>query len=233
MLELSLQISASANLPYQALCVRLDRSQQGVAPRTCLSARPVKPRPANGSPRMGPNGRPMTPNGGRSMSPVQGRPMSPAVGPGPRPQSPASSNGASRPGTAHSNRALSPLSPGQGAMMPQNSKQMAPGQFNQAPRPLSPGPVTRGPNMQQPPRSQPPGPSMQQPIRSQSPGPYGAKSGPAPMSTSQRRRSNSTGAVQARRDSPPGSSPLGREDAMPGWKPPKPQAQNRTPGVAF
>ncbi|MCJ1479762.1 hypothetical protein MMC13_008448 [Lambiella insularis] len=28
----------------QALCIRLDRSQQGVAPRTCLSARPVKPR---------------------------------------------------------------------------------------------------------------------------------------------------------------------------------------------
>ena len=28
----------------QALCVRLDRSQQGVAPRTCLSTRPVKPR---------------------------------------------------------------------------------------------------------------------------------------------------------------------------------------------
>lgn len=28
----------------QALCIRLDRSAQGVAPRTCLSARPVKPR---------------------------------------------------------------------------------------------------------------------------------------------------------------------------------------------
>lgn len=29
---------------FQALCIRLDRSAQGVAPRTCLSARPVKPR---------------------------------------------------------------------------------------------------------------------------------------------------------------------------------------------
>lgn len=210
----------SANLLYQALCVRLDRSQQGVAPRTCLSARPVKPRPANGSPRMGPNGRPMTPNDGRPMSPAQSRPMSPAGGPGARPRSPASSNGPSRPGTAHSNRALSPPSHGQVAMMPQNSNQMAPGQFNQAPRPLSPGPVTRGPN-------------TQQPKRSQSPGPYGASSGPAPMSPNQRRRSNSAGAVQARRNSPPGSSPLGREDPMPGWKPPKPPAQNRTPGVAF
>ncbi|PBP27228.1 SH3 domain protein [Diplocarpon rosae] len=28
-----------------ALCIRLDRSKQGVAPRTCLSTRPVKPRP--------------------------------------------------------------------------------------------------------------------------------------------------------------------------------------------
>ena len=29
---------------FQALCIRLDRSQQGVAPRSCLSTRPVKPR---------------------------------------------------------------------------------------------------------------------------------------------------------------------------------------------
>ncbi|KAG7287384.1 hypothetical protein NEMBOFW57_006895 [Staphylotrichum longicolle] len=31
-----------------ALCIRLDRSQQGVVPRTCLSTRPVKPRPQQG-----------------------------------------------------------------------------------------------------------------------------------------------------------------------------------------
>ncbi|GAB1319424.1 hypothetical protein MFIFM68171_09634 [Madurella fahalii] len=40
-----------------ALCIRLDRSQQGVVPRTCLSTRPVKPRPAQvggGSLRGGP-----------------------------------------------------------------------------------------------------------------------------------------------------------------------------------
>lgn len=60
-----------------ALCIRLDRSQQGVAPRTCLSARPVKPRP----------------------------PPSGARGPGPRgpppgmmgPQSPASARGSQNP----------------------------------------------------------------------------------------------------------------------------------------
>ncbi|KAK3939052.1 hypothetical protein QBC46DRAFT_154984 [Diplogelasinospora grovesii] len=39
-----------------ALCIRLDRSRQGVVPRTCLSTRPVKPRPAGagGPGRMGP-----------------------------------------------------------------------------------------------------------------------------------------------------------------------------------
>ncbi|KAH6634886.1 hypothetical protein B0J18DRAFT_406484 [Chaetomium sp. MPI-SDFR-AT-0129] len=42
-----------------ALCIRLDRSQQGVVPRTCLSTRPVKPRPPQGAnnggnPRGGP-----------------------------------------------------------------------------------------------------------------------------------------------------------------------------------
>ncbi|KAK3352598.1 hypothetical protein B0T25DRAFT_456383 [Lasiosphaeria hispida] len=45
-----------------ALCIRLDRSQQGVAPRTCLSTRPVKPRAAQGGTR-GPPGRPQSPSG--------------------------------------------------------------------------------------------------------------------------------------------------------------------------
>ncbi|EFQ32092.1 variant SH3 domain-containing protein [Colletotrichum graminicola] len=88
-----------------ALCIRLDRSQQGVVPRTCLSARPVKPRPpqAQGPPRGHPTGpgaprgpgpnappgqRPFTPQGG----PHGGRPASPSghgpMGPGGRPQSP-------------------------------------------------------------------------------------------------------------------------------------------------
>ncbi|KAK3389632.1 hypothetical protein B0H63DRAFT_102462 [Podospora didyma] len=43
-----------------ALCIRLDRSQQGVVPRTCLSTRPVKPRPGPGAPR----GPPVNPNRG-------------------------------------------------------------------------------------------------------------------------------------------------------------------------
>lgn len=53
-----------------ALCIRLDRSQQGVVPRTCLSTRPVKPRPnpagmrgppVNPGSRPGTSGRPQSP----------------------------------------------------------------------------------------------------------------------------------------------------------------------------
>jgi len=69
-----------------ALCVRLDRSQQGVCPRTCLSQRPVRPRPGpRGSPRSGyaPNGRPGSPSTGRQSPhgfPSSGGRASPAPG---------------------------------------------------------------------------------------------------------------------------------------------------------
>ncbi|KAG5971160.1 hypothetical protein E4U55_001296 [Claviceps digitariae] len=56
-----------------ALCIRLDRSQQGVVPRTCLSTRPVKPRSPEGGPRPGP---PVNPNGQFSRT-VQTRPTTP------------------------------------------------------------------------------------------------------------------------------------------------------------
>lgn len=75
-----------------ALCIRLDRSQQGVVPRTCLSTRPVKPRPANGGPR----GPPVNPSGhyGRGPAhPQANRPMTPQGGPVHRPMSPAGQNG--------------------------------------------------------------------------------------------------------------------------------------------
>jgi hypothetical protein len=90
--------------------MRMDRSQQGVVPRTCLSKNTVKPRqgpPPQGRPNGPPNGqrgppppgfqpgRPMTPTGRNSPAPYgpgpQGRPMtpnggrnSPAPGQGPR-----------------------------------------------------------------------------------------------------------------------------------------------------
>ena len=61
------------------------------------------------------------------------------------------------------------------------------------------------------------------------------------MTTSQqRRRSNSTSAVQAARNqggdghNGSGASALGREEAMPGWKPPRPvNAGKAVPGMAF
>jgi hypothetical protein len=91
----------------QAFCIRLDRSQQGVVPRTCLSTRPVKPRPANGPRGHVPNGmrgppqqgRPMSPAmnmGQRSASPAQGRPSGPQHNGQGRPASPAGG----RPSTA-------------------------------------------------------------------------------------------------------------------------------------
>ncbi|KIN08518.1 hypothetical protein OIDMADRAFT_23307 [Oidiodendron maius Zn] len=99
-----------------ALCIRLDRSAQGVVPRTCLSVRPVKPRPQQNGPRGPPPGmrgppgqpRPMSPgmngpgpmNQGRMspamngrMSPSQGRPASPSQ----RPMGANGPNGQGRP----------------------------------------------------------------------------------------------------------------------------------------
>ena len=80
----------------QALCIRLDRSQQGVAPRSCLSARPVKPRPnpnVRGPPPRGPpppgifgpgQQRPMSPSNGRgSPSPYDRAPRGMTSGPHP------------------------------------------------------------------------------------------------------------------------------------------------------
>ena len=51
--------------------MRMDRSQQGVCPRTCLSKLPVKPRPQGPPPQNGPNGRPMgsPPKGSRGPPP--------------------------------------------------------------------------------------------------------------------------------------------------------------------
>ncbi|GAB7340967.1 hypothetical protein MBLNU457_7306t3 [Dothideomycetes sp. NU457] len=59
------------------LCMRMDRSKQGVAPRQCLSKMPIKPRPA-GPP---PNGRPQSP--AMRNGPPNSRPQSPAMRNGP------------------------------------------------------------------------------------------------------------------------------------------------------
>ncbi|KAK4444881.1 variant SH3 domain-containing protein [Podospora aff. communis PSN243] len=122
-----------------ALCIRLDRSQQGVVPRTCLSTRPVKPRPPPGGPRGPPvnpsrPGYPPHPN----MGPRNGPPPS---GPHGRPQSPYG-----RPGSAQSSHGR-PMSP-----------------YDH--RPNSPG-GRMSPGLGQ--RSQSPGPRYQQQGRPQSP----------------------------------------------------------------
>ncbi|KAK8042418.1 variant SH3 domain-containing protein [Apiospora phragmitis] len=128
-----------------ALCIRLDRSQQGVVPRTCLSTRPVKPRPAGGPPgarngppiipNRGPVGpprgqRPMTPQGGRPQSPaMMSRPQSPAMmrpqSPAMRgPQSPAGMRGPQSPGGPMNGR---PVSPGPRPMSPADARGQSPG----------------------------------------------------------------------------------------------------------
>ncbi|KAL2056368.1 hypothetical protein ABVK25_003391 [Lepraria finkii] len=96
-----------------ALCIRLDRSQQGVAPRTCLSARPVKPRP---------------PPGARGPSPRGPPPPPGMVGIGPqRPSSPASGRGSPSP----YGRTPRPIGPG-----PNGSQQrsMSPGPYGGGPQ---------------------------------------------------------------------------------------------------
>ncbi|OJJ80850.1 SH3 domain protein [Aspergillus glaucus CBS 516.65] len=139
--ELGLRVGQLVRLLHEyddgwALCVRLDRSQQGVAPRSCLSAHPVKPRPRpppggppgpRGPPVMGPNGRVM-PSQSPRFYPQDGRPGSPA-----RPMSPA--------------RSMSPAHPppaGPPPPLPYPQRPMSPGQFS-APRSMpqrsmSPGP---------------------------------------------------------------------------------------------
>lgn len=151
-----------------ALCIRLDRSQQGVVPRTCLSTRPVKPRPAQGAPRPGPPinpqggyprgpnqpGRPMTPQG-RPMTP-QGRPMTPQG----RPMTPQGQ----RPPQAMGPRPGGPMSPGPG------------------PRPQSPGPRHQGPPGSRP---QSPNGMNSRPMGPPGPSPMNPAPAPAPQSPNQ------------------------------------------------
>ncbi|KAL8908709.1 MAG: hypothetical protein Q9207_000677 [Kuettlingeria erythrocarpa] len=102
-----------------ALCIRLDRSQQGVAPRTCLSARPVKPRPNPNARGPAPRGPP--PPG--MFGPGQQRPMTPSSGRG----SPASIDRAPR-GTVPSPRpAQRSMSPGPYGGGPQRPNMPSPG----------------------------------------------------------------------------------------------------------
>ncbi|EHK43424.1 hypothetical protein TRIATDRAFT_294460 [Trichoderma atroviride IMI 206040] len=129
-----------------ALVIRMDRSQQGVAPRTCLSTRPVKPRPPQGPPPGHPAGPPRganSPTGQRPMTPQSQRPMTPqgkfppngaprmVAGPGSRPASPAgpmmNRNGAGRPQSPMGR----PMSPGPKHQGPPTSRPQSPSVMNQ------------------------------------------------------------------------------------------------------
>ncbi|KIV83039.1 hypothetical protein PV11_05099 [Exophiala sideris] len=169
-----------------ALCIRLDRSQQGVVPRTCLAAKPSKPKPSHlnqyarpSAP--GPNAPPMSPAGGpRNFSAPR-----PVGAPG-RPISPA--------GHSRSTSAAGPqMPPAARSMSPARAMSPGPGHFNQAPRPLSPGP-------------------RPQQKRSMSPTP----SRSTPMADVSRRRSNSASIVREKRNSPVGPSKLGPGASAPG-----------------
>ncbi|KAL8734965.1 MAG: hypothetical protein Q9181_002997 [Wetmoreana brouardii] len=131
-----------------ALCIRLDRSQQGVAPRTCLSARPVKPRPNPNARGPGPRGPP--PLG--MFGPGQQRPISPSSGRG----SPSPYDRAPRgmaPGPHSMQRSMSPGpyggGPQQSNMPPPGSKRRSNSASEVRERRMSPpGPSPMNPNAQ-------------------------------------------------------------------------------------
>ncbi|KAI1420784.1 hypothetical protein F5Y12DRAFT_719152 [Xylaria sp. FL1777] len=196
-----------------ALCIRLDRSQQGVVPRTCLSTRPVKPRPAGGPPGPRNGGPPVNPSGPRgpprgpgpnyapnypSGPPPQGRPESPMRPMNGRPQSPAQMRPYSPAGGRPQSPAqMRPYSPAGGRpMSPHTGRPASPA----GPPPMSPGP-----------RAQSPGPRQQ---RSQSP------------------------SGMNRRHSPPGPSPMNPNNAPQYRGPPGPPPQGQVgrkpvPGQAY
>lgn len=132
-----------------ARCSRMDGSQTGVVPRTCLSARPVKPRrgpPPSGFDGPGPRGPPPMRPDGRPMSPM-GRPMSPAgrpMTPNGRSMSPAGTGRSMSPGPGGPPRFYSagrPRSPSQPFPAPprpgQGGRSMSPARGD-VPRPMTP-----------------------------------------------------------------------------------------------
>jgi hypothetical protein len=174
----------NANLS-QALCIRLDRSQQGVVPRSCLSKHPVKPR--TGPPRQGP------PPPGMRGPPIRST-MGPGGVPQPRPLSPASGRN----------------SPAQGRMAPQHST--SPGPRQMAPH-MHGSPRGRS-NSNAPQHGPPRGRANSNapytgPMRSMSPGPYGGGPQMAPPPQMGRPRSNSANqAGHVPRGPAPGPSPM-------------------------
>lgn len=100
---LYLHVSTTIANNSQALCISMDRSKQGVAPRTCLSKLPVKPRPQGPPPPQG-----YRPGPGQQQGPPRGPPRGAR-----RPSNPPAPNGLpgamqTRPLTPPSTRTPSP-----------------------------------------------------------------------------------------------------------------------------
>ncbi|KAI1133225.1 hypothetical protein F5Y10DRAFT_131610 [Nemania abortiva] len=197
--ELGLQAGQLVRILHEyddgwALCIRLDRSRQGVVPRTCLSTRPVKPRPAGGPPGPRNGGIPVNPSGPRgplrgpspNYSPnyppgPQGRPESPMRPMNGRPQSPAHmrpySPAGGRPMSPHTGRPASPaggrpMSPGPGPQSPgpRQQRPQSPNGMNRRHSPPGPSPMNPNNAPQQfrgPPGPPPPGQVGRKPVPGQ------------------------------------------------------------------
>ncbi|KAF2703153.1 hypothetical protein K504DRAFT_184976 [Pleomassaria siparia CBS 279.74] len=169
-----------------ALCTRMDRQQQGVVPRSCLSKHPVKPR--TGPPRQGPPGP-------RMRGPPTTSPMGPGGVAVPRPLTPSSGRNSPQPPFPVSGR----NSPGPRAM--------SPGPLRMSPPSTGP-PGRRVRSNSNAPYAGPP--------RSMSPGPYGGgpqQQLPPPQMS--RPRANSAGDINPRRGPAPGPSPMNPNLNMP------------------
>lgn len=176
----------------------MDRSQQGVVPRTCLSKNAVKPRPPpNQQPPRGPGLRGSPPrgmNGPPPNGPLAPQPLTPTGGSFPRSGPP---NGRNSPGPSSRN------SPGSNSRpMTPTGHGFPPAPFGNASRPQSSGGQAGRTRSGSVPRSM-------------SPGPAGSA-----RNADQRRRSNSMSNIMSpnagsRRNSPPGMSPLGQGSMLP------------------
>ncbi|PQE15429.1 SH3 domain protein [Rutstroemia sp. NJR-2017a BVV2] len=241
-----------------ALCIRLDRSQQGVVPRTCLSTRPVKPRPQQNGPR-GP------PPGMRIVTQQQQRPMSPGMNQGPRMPN---NQGPPYPSSPSGNKPMTPIGPnGQGMPRGPGMKQGPPRSMSPAGnRPMNQGPPQQGPMTpqgQRPPQGfpgpqrpmtpqgqRPQGPPQQRPMTPQGQRPTNPQGPPqqrpmtpqgqpiqTPVSAGQRSRSGSVAQPQPRPSSPPGPPPMNPAPQMDGPSSPpnirSPVERKPVPGQAL
>ncbi|RYP09642.1 hypothetical protein DL764_001184 [Monosporascus ibericus] len=232
-----------------ALCIRLDRSQQGAVPRTCLSTRPVKPRSAGpaGSPRTGP---PVIPNSPGPRGPPRGPPQGPPRGP---PRGPPNGPPGMRPMTPQGGPYSRPESPGMRptrpmspAGRPQSPAGMPPGMRPQSPatgRPMGPPSGRPGPppgGRPGPPPSGRPGPP---PGGRPGPPPGGRPMSPGPRSQSpgpRQQRPQSPNGMN-RRMTPPGPSPMNpnggappqQQQGPPQGPPQAPIGRKPVPGQAY